>query len=151
MFQIVKLVSFCSLPNREEVWFSLFGLTGKPFPICPQLQSLHICPASQVSPAHLQLHQTTSRCPWCQQLSAWRMHLPPRLLHSLQGPSSPASGKPGPSVFPHLSTSHFRSQLSTRPLLQGRNHLNPCNKMFGTWHVSQCWLNEQLWLETEDS
>lgn len=73
--------------NKSDlVWF---GLTSKSFPIWAQLPSLRISPASQVPPTHLQLLLATSRCPWCQQISAQRMHLSPGLLHSFQGSSSP--------------------------------------------------------------
>ena len=53
--------------------------------------------------------------------------------------------------FTHQSASHIRSQLSTTLRLQGTNHFYPCNKMLGTWHLSQRWLNEPLEFETQDT
>lgn len=109
------------------VWFDL---TSKSFPIWRQLPSLRISPASHVPPAHLQLLLPTSECPWCQQISVWRTHLSPSLLHSFQGSSSPFLQEALCTYdFPPQSTSHIKSQLSITLLLQGRNHCYPCNKM----------------------
>lgn len=70
------------------------------------------CMVSYGSPFHtapnsspctsLLLTCSSTRWPWYQQLSDWRTHLSPRPLYNPKGPSSPAFGKPCPSVLPHL-------------------------------------------------
>lgn len=114
----------------ESIWPDIKALS-----VCPQLRSLCISPTSGslLTCSFPRLFPNALS----DESSLLRGHLPPRLLNSLQGPSSPASRKPV-HIFPHPSASPMSHNCPPKPLLQGRNHLNPCNKMFSIWHISQC-------------